>query len=82
MLVDVITCAGNPELADIAEPFAMGLSRHFAFLYATDTSGRRGPDGRLAKPASLKQIDLHVYLDALVEVREFPPLSSPLCLPS
>ena len=68
MLVNVMACAGDAELSDLAEPFANGIARHFAFLYAAGVGNRRGPEGRLARDLSLKQLDTHVYLDALVEV--------------
>lgn len=69
LLVNIMACAGDPELSDLAEPFASGVARHFAFLYAAGTGNKRGPDGKLVKASSLKQLDAHVYLDALVEVR-------------
>lgn len=68
MLVNIMSCAGDPELADLAEPFANGIARHFAFLYAAGTGNKRGPECRPARTFSLKQLDTHVYLDALVEV--------------
>ena len=75
MLVNVMACAGDSELSDLAEPFANGIARHFAFLYAAGVGNRRGAEGRLARDLSLKQLDTHVYLDALVEVRSlFPSL--------
>ena len=68
MLVNIMACAGDAELSDLAEPYANGIARHFAFLYAAGTGNKRGPEGRLARNFSLKQLDTHVYLDALVEV--------------
>lgn len=68
LLAGIITCSADPELADMAEPFATSVSRHFAFLYAAGAGNVRGADGKLQRGLSLRELDMHIFLEALIEV--------------
>lgn len=68
MLASVIACSGEPDLAEAAEPFAAAVARHFALLYAAGAGNSRGADGKLQRGLSLRELDAHVFMDALIEV--------------
>lgn len=79
LLSAVIGAAADEKLADVAGPFAHGICRHFAMLFV---AGAHPPppapmmarqsqvEGHLlaAMPPGLRELDVHLFLDALVEV--------------
>ena len=81
LLATVIATAGEPEVADIAEPIVVGVSRHFAMLFAAGVGSKRDRETR-ACGTSLKELDPSIYLDALVEVGLQAPFRPCLYWPS
>ena len=98
LLSTAIGAAADTDLATDATPFAHGVCRHFAMLFAAgcsaprsadwqQSSGSQSPEGepegppsgpssggsasaksRLPKGQALKELDAHLFFDALVEV--------------
>ena len=64
-----IAACGDKDVTSSAEPFAAGMCRHFAFLFAAGrTMGAvRGQDARQNRANSLKELDPHLFLDAVIE---------------
>ncbi|CAD7696024.1 unnamed protein product, partial [Ostreobium quekettii] len=76
LISTVIGAIANEELRDIAEPFAVGVCRHFAMLFAAGvgtpspaTRPLRGAENsRSTHGPGTKDLDARLFLDALVEV--------------
>ena len=84
LLATAIAGAGDPALRPAATDFASGICRHFALLFAGGASSPlsapllkgqplglaspKSPDSR-PRTASLQELDPHIFLDALVDVR-------------
>ena len=72
LITSILAASGDLKIADLAEPFVAGISRHFAFLYAAGTGNVRGPEGRLLKWHGLRELDPHVFLEALIAASPKP----------
>lgn len=88
LLTTIIGLSHDRELSDQARPFATGVCTHFSMLFAAGAASPppAPPSSRFAEtdgqdsansgtstcPASLKELDPHLFLDALVEVLTDP----------
>ena len=73
----ILSCnhADYQDLNGAGKDFAMGVCRHFALLFATgacapppSSAQVNGPAERKARVSGLKELDQHLFLDALVDV--------------
>ncbi|KAK9813301.1 hypothetical protein WJX72_012102 [[Myrmecia] bisecta] len=75
LIAVTIGAAADPAVAEMASPFARGICRHFALLFAAGASAppptmpisRSSPQSKGGRADSLKELDPHIFLDALVE---------------
>jgi transformation/transcription domain-associated protein len=84
LITTVIAASGDKDLQPDAADFRSGVCRHFALLFAAGASTPpptvpTAADGasRTPRASSLKELDPHLFLDALVEVSSCCALSYP-----
>jgi transformation/transcription domain-associated protein len=80
LLSAILAAAADEKLADVASPFARNMCRHFGMLFAAGTQppppapavfrheARTEPQSAPAMPQGLRELDIHLFLDALIEV--------------
>ncbi len=82
LITSVIAASADKDLQPQGADYTLGVCRHFALLFAAGASAPLPsvPAGtetsRTARMSSLKELDPHIFLDALVEV--WPSLKLPI----
>lgn len=75
LITTIVAASGDKDLQPEATDYRNGVCRHFALLFAAGAStppnsmaARADGAQRSSRTSSLKELDPHLFLDALVEV--------------
>ena len=74
LITSVIAASADKDLQPQGADYTLGVCRHFALLFAAGASAplpavaSGAETSRTARMSSLKELDPHIFLDALVEV--------------